>query len=130
MDEINNKKFELSDRFFMLIAILVLGILIYFVGQMVYQFKYLDQQTINQITVSGEGKAYVKPDIAKVSLGVETTGLTTAEVIEKNTAKMNAVIKAVKDQGVEEKDIQTANYSLSPLIIGQRHQDAFFRVIL
>lgn len=103
------------NKAYTLAAILVLGVLIFFVGQMVYQFKYLDQQIMNQITVSGEGKVYIKPDIAKVSLGVETTGLTTAEVIKKNTEKMNAVIQALKDQGIEEKDIQTANYSLSPL---------------
>lgn len=96
-------------------AILVLGVLIYFAGQMTYQFKMLDQQNMNQITVSGEGKVYAKPDIALVGLGVTTTGLTTADVITKNTDKMNAVIQAVKDQGVEEKDIQTTNYSLAPL---------------
>lgn len=115
MDEINNKKIELSDRFFMLIAILVLGVLVFFVGQMIYQFKYLDQNYKNQITVSGEGKVYAKPDIALVNLGVTTQGSTTADVISKNTQKMNAVIKAVKDLGVEEKDIQTTTYSLNPL---------------
>ncbi len=103
------------NKVFMLAAILVLGILVFFVGQIFYQFQVLDQQNMNQITVSGEGKIYAKPDIALVSLGVETTGLTTADVIKKNTDKMNAVIQAVKDQGVEEKDIQTTNYSLSPL---------------
>lgn len=96
-------------------TILVLGILVFFVGQMFYQFRALDQQNMNQITVSGEGKVYAKPDIALVSLGVETTGLTTSDVISKNTAKMNAVIQAVKDSGVEQKDIQTTNYNLAPL---------------
>jgi hypothetical protein len=113
--ETETKKFDLSNRFFIIIAILVLGVLVYFVGQMSYQFQALNQQNMNQITVTGEGKVYVKPDIALVSLGVTTTGSTTADVMERNTQKMNAVVQAVKDSGVEEKDIQTTNYSLSPL---------------
>ncbi|OGZ86218.1 MAG: hypothetical protein A2439_00065 [Candidatus Staskawiczbacteria bacterium RIFOXYC2_FULL_37_17] len=114
MDE-NFKQFDLSNRFFMVIAVLVLAVLVYFAGQLFYQQKMLDQQNNYQITVSGEGKVYAKPDIALVNLGVTTQGSTTEEVISKNTEKMNAVIKAVKDMGVEDKDIQTTTYSLSPL---------------
>jgi len=114
MDE-NLKQFDLSNRFFMLIVILVLGVLVYFVGQMFYQQKMIEQQNNYQITVSGEGKVYAKPDIALVNLGVTTQGSTTEDVITKNTEKMNATIKAVKDMGVEDKDVQTTTYSLSPL---------------
>lgn len=96
-------------------GLLVLGLLVFFGAFMVHQFKLLDQQNMNQITVSGEGKVYAKPDIALVNLGVSTTGATTAEVMSKNTEKMNAVIKAVKDKGIEEKDIKTTNYNLAPL---------------
>lgn len=103
------------NKVFMLAAVLVVGVLVFFVGQMILQSKLLDQQNQNQITVSGDGKVYAKPDIALVNLGVSTTGATTADVITKNTDKMNAVMKAVKDLGVEEKDIQTTNYSLNPL---------------
>ena len=114
MDE-NSKQFDPSNRFFMVMAVLVLGVLVYFAGQLFYQQKMLDQQNNYQITVSGEGKVYAKPDIALVNLGVTTQGSTTEEVISKNTEKMNAVIKAVKDMGVEDKDVQTTTYSLSPL---------------
>jgi len=103
------------NKVFMLATVLVLGILVYFVGQMVYQFKFIDRQNANQITVSGEGKVYAKPDVAVVNLGVTTEGQTTADVIKSNTDKMNAVIKAVKDSGVDEKDILSTAYSLSPL---------------
>ncbi len=106
---------KLLNKTFTLASVLVVGVLVFFAGQMFYQSKIVDQQITDQITVSGEGKAYVKPDIALVNLGVTTQGNTTADVIKRNTEKMNVVIKAVKDQGVEEKDIQTTNYSLSPL---------------
>ena len=112
MDEQTTKVF---NKFTASFGLLVIGILVFFVGQMVFNFRQLDQQNMNQVTVSGEGKVYAKPDIALVNLGVETKGQTTAEVISKNTEKMNAVTQSVKDQGVEEKDIKTTNYNLAPL---------------
>jgi uncharacterized protein YggE len=103
------------NKVFILATILVLGVLVFFVGQMIYQVKSLDQQNANQVTVSGEGKVYAKPDVAIISLGVTTTGTTVAEVTKNNTDKMNAVIAAVKNLKIDEKDIQTTNYSLTPL---------------
>ena len=103
------------NKVFTLSAVLILGVLLFFVGDIAYKFKNLDQASNYQITVSGEGKVYAKPDIALVNLGVKTEGQTTQDVIARNTEKMNAVIKAVKDSGVEEKDIQTTNYNLSPM---------------
>ncbi len=99
----------------MLAAILVVGILVFFVGQMVLQQKAIDQQNNYQITVSGEGKVYAKPDVAVVILGVTTTAITVADATTKNTDKMNAVIDAVKNLQIDEKDIQTTNYDLTPL---------------
>ena len=109
------KQFDPSNRFFKLIAILVLGVLVFFVGEMIYQSKLVEIQNQNQITVSGEGKVYAKPDVAIISLGVNTTGATVADVTKRNTEKMNAVNDAVKKLGAEDKDIQTTNYNLTPL---------------
>lgn len=102
------------NKAFMLAAVLVVGVLVFFVGQMVYQQKALDQQNNYQVTVSGEGKVYAKPDIALTSLGIKTEGVTVAAVTKTNTDIMNAVIEAVKELGIEEKDIQTTNYTLTP----------------
>jgi len=112
MDEQTTK---FLNKIFILFTVLVLGVLVFFVGQMAYQSKLLDQQNVNQITVAGEGKIYAKPDVAIISLGVTNTATTVAEVTKSNTDKMNAVIQAVKDLKIEEKDIQTTNYNLSPL---------------
>jgi uncharacterized protein len=102
------------NKTFILASVLVAGILLFFMAQIGYQNKVIDQQNSNQITVSGEGKVYAKPDVAVVSLGVTTDGLTVAEVTKNNTEKMNAVIDAIKALKIDEKDIQTTNYSLTP----------------
>lgn len=111
MDE---RTVSLLGKTFKLAVVLVVGILVFFIGQMIYQSKLLEQQNANQVTVSGEGKIYAKPDVAIIDLGVTTTGATVAEVTKGNTDKMNAIISAVKNLKVDEKDIQTVNYSLTP----------------
>jgi len=105
---------KLLDKTFMLAAILVFGILVFFLAQTMYQAKLIDQQNANQITVSGEGKVYAKPDVALVSLGVTSQRTTVTDVTKTNTDKMNAIIDAVKKLGIDEKDIQTTNYNLTP----------------
>ncbi len=70
----------------------------------------------DMITVSGEGKVTATPDLAQISLGVQTDGLTVKQAQTTNTQKMNAIIAAVKSLGVADKDIQTNNYSISPKI--------------
>ncbi len=82
------------------------------------QYKYIgtvphDRDTI---TVDGMGKISATPDLAQIDLGVQTEGATVKDIQTQNTQKMNAIIKAVKSLGVEEKDIQTSNYSISPKI--------------
>ncbi len=102
-----NKTFTLS-------AILVVGVLVFLVGEIILQQQTISQQNQNQITVSGEGKVYAKPDVAIVSLGVTTQGSTVADVTKSNTEEMNAVIDAIKNLKIDDKDIQTTNYNLSP----------------
>lgn len=71
------------------------------------------QQAIRSITVVGQGEAKGKPDIARTSLGVEAVAPTVQEAMNQTTAKMNAIMDALKKNGVAEKDIKTANFSIS-----------------
>jgi uncharacterized protein YggE len=111
MEEITVKFLK---KTFMLVSILVVVLILFLFELMGYQQKMLDQQNQNQITVSGEGKVYAKPDVAIVSLGVTVQGKTVADVTKLGTDKMNAVIAVIKALKIDEKDIQTTNYSLTP----------------
>ncbi len=71
------------------------------------------QQTYT-ISVDGEGKVTSVPDIAQISLGLETQKATVAEAQKENTEKMNKIIAQLKSMGIEEKDIQTTNYNIYP----------------
>lgn len=68
------------------------------------------------ISVAGEGKVKTTPDIARISLGVQTDADTVKEAQAENTKKMNAIIEAVKKLGVAKEDIATENYSIYPKI--------------
>lgn len=66
------------------------------------------------LSVSGEGKAFVSPDVAVSSFSVVSRGKNPEDLADTNNQKINAVIQFVKSQGVEAKDIQTTGYNLSP----------------
>lgn len=68
----------------------------------------------NMITVEGTGHAVAVPDIAAFSFSVTETAKTVADAQEQATKKINATLKAVRDGGVEDKDIQTQSYSINP----------------
>lgn len=108
-------KFDLSNRFYTLIAIIVAGLIIYLLGNLAYHFASLPENAPQDLMVSGEGKAYIKPDIAILTLGLRTEGAKSVNVVQQNNAKMNDIIQAVKDLGIDEKDIKTTLYNLSPL---------------
>lgn len=65
------------------------------------------------IWVSGTGKVYAVPDIAILTLGIEAQATTVAEAQSKATEAMNKVVSALKDSGVNEKDIQTQYFNIT-----------------
>jgi uncharacterized protein YggE len=70
--------------------------------------------TLQGITVSGEGKATGQPDVALLSLGISTLRPTVAEARDEAAATMQQVVDSVKGNGVAEKDIQSTQYSIYP----------------
>jgi uncharacterized protein YggE len=64
------------------------------------------------IWVSGTGKVAVTPDIASLSLGIEAQAETVAEAQSQAAEAMNAVMNALADSGVDDKDIQTQYFSI------------------
>lgn len=70
----------------------------------------------DRFSVVGSGTVYAKADIANIQIGVRTGAKkTAAEATIDSTNKMNDIISVIKGLGVEEKDIKTSNYNLSPV---------------
>lgn len=95
-----------------LVAVLIGG------GFYVYG-KHLDRTPTTvapgTISVTGEGKIAISPDIAEMSFGVTTGVQATAKAASDKVAKdMEKILAAVKATGVEDKDITTESFYLNP----------------
>jgi len=73
-----------------------------------------DQKTPRQLSLSGHGEVKSAPDMAIVELGTLSQAGTAKAALEANTAKMTALIAMLKGAGVDDKDIQTSNFSVGP----------------
>ena len=73
-----------------------------------------DQKVTRTINVNGSGKAYLTPDIAYVNIGVHTENKDASEAVSTNNQKSQKVIDTLLNQGIDEKDIQTTNFSIYP----------------
>lgn len=92
------------------VAVLVGGA--YIAGQVIAA----DDEEYATITVSGEGKVFIAPDIAEVSFGIQTgREPTAAAAMAKLKTGMEAIVAAVEKTGIEEKDIRTENFWLNPI---------------
>jgi uncharacterized protein YggE len=101
-------------------AVLVtLGFLsLFLVTKTISEFVHMDDEDNsaiqNVITVSGQGEVFAVPDVATFTFGIMEDGKDQAEAGKKHTARNNAIMKYLKDNGVAEKDIKTESYNLNP----------------
>jgi uncharacterized protein YggE len=65
--------------------------------------------------VSGEGKSKAAPDVVLLSLGIEAESKTVARAQQDAAQAMDDVMKALKANGVADKDIQTQRFSILPV---------------
>lgn len=72
--------------------------------------------TTGQITVSGEGRIAVAPDMARISLGVTHQAASAAEAVAMMSADMRRVLERLDAAGIAPEDIQTSSLRLDPQI--------------
>jgi len=66
------------------------------------------------VTVSGEATVSVAPDMAVIRIGVTSGAKTAREASDANAKQMTAVLAAIKDAGIADRDVQTSRLSLQP----------------
>ena len=70
---------------------------------------------IHTITVQGQGIITKAPDIANISIGVQTDNAKVETAQAENTKKFNRVYKELINLGINKKDIKTQDYSVYPV---------------
>lgn len=68
----------------------------------------------NTITVQGEGDVSAVPDTAEFTVTVQEDAKDVKTAQDTATKNSNDIINYLKQQGIADKDIQTADYSISP----------------
>jgi uncharacterized protein len=102
----------MKTKFIFLISILVLGSLLSACGPSTITVQ--PQPPERTITVSGTGKVTLTPDIAYISIGVNTQNASAKDAVAENNTQSQAVIATIKGFGIADKDIQTTNFSIYP----------------
>ncbi|HEV2813371.1 MAG TPA: SIMPL domain-containing protein [Solirubrobacteraceae bacterium] len=77
-----------------------------------------DRPPERSITVSGAGGVFADNDIATFSLGVSTRRTSAREALRSNSFAMRRIRGAVRDVGIEPKDLETSVVSLSRRTVG------------
>lgn len=81
---------------------------------------YASETKTARINVTGEGRVFVAPDMATLTMGVVSEAETAQQALEENNTKMAAVINAMKAEGIASKDLQTANFNIQPKMVYDR----------
>ena len=97
----------------LIVILLVLTIYTKIAGSLPFSINSTTNTSIFDVT--GEGKVTVALDLANVSAGVSVTGPSVKEVQDKMNVVINKVSAAVKDLGIDSKDIETSNYNVNPI---------------
>jgi uncharacterized protein YggE len=66
------------------------------------------------LSVSGEGRASAAPDVAVLGLGVSAKAATVKEANSQAQEAISDLLDSLEDNGVQEKDIQTSQFSVYP----------------
>ncbi len=64
------------------------------------------------ILVVGQGTVTIQPDQAQATIGVETTANSVREATAESSEIMEALLEALMEQGVAERDIQTSGFNV------------------
>lgn len=73
------------------------------------------------LSLSAYGEVRQVPDMATISLGVQTEAPTAAEAMRLNAMRMNQVIATLKRGGIADRNIQTSGVNLNPQYVYQEN---------
>lgn len=66
------------------------------------------------LNVSGSGRVTLAPDVAYVYIGVNSQNENVSAALTENNSKAQAVSGAIKELGIDAKDIQTSSFNIVP----------------
>jgi uncharacterized protein YggE len=105
----------MKSKSFIVIAVLLLGTVLAACAPTAPQtINVQTQPPVRTITVTGTGMVTLTPDIAYITIGVNTQNASAKDAVAQNNTQAQAIIAAIKKFGIADKDIQTTNFSIYP----------------
>ncbi len=80
-----------------------------------WAFAQTEKCEKNTLEVTGKGEIKIKPDVAYLTISVETTAKKASDAARDNAEKMKNVLDKLKSQIGKEDKITTTGYQLSPI---------------
>jgi uncharacterized protein YggE len=74
------------------------------------------------LNLTAYGEARAAPDMATITIGVDSPGATAAEALRANAGKAAAMIGALKRAGIDSRDLQTSGLNLAPQYVYEQNQ--------
>jgi uncharacterized protein len=102
----------MKTRFYFVAAVALLALLMSACGPTTV--NQAAAPPLRSVSVSGSGTAHLVPDIAYIYVGVHTELPSAAEAVEQNNEQTQTMIEALRDFGIEARDIRTTNFSIWP----------------
>ncbi len=112
---------EFPKKLMMTFLGILLVYVIVFIGVLIrneikkYIYIGLSDKNQKMITINVDGSSVIKPDVARLVLGVTSEAITVEEAQSKNTETMNKFLEGLKNLGIANEDIQTTNYNVNPI---------------
>lgn len=88
-----------------------------------YRLLGSDTPAVHVITVTGEGEAFAKPDVAEFTFSIIEEAKSVAEANNAVAEKEKLALAALKEKGIEEDDIKTISYNVRPRYEYRPNQD-------
>ncbi|OGZ27412.1 MAG: hypothetical protein A2365_02975 [Candidatus Nealsonbacteria bacterium RIFOXYB1_FULL_40_15] len=103
---------KLTSLFLAVLSVFVIALII---SSSIWAYsKTKELRSKSEISSSGVGEIYAKPDTALISFSVITESKDVSDALEKNSEKMNNIIESLKEIGVEEKNLKTSSFNIYP----------------
>src|SRR3989344_4104341 len=97
-----------------IIFLLLIFLYIKFAGPIPFSVNSTTTSKSDAFSVTGEGKADIKPDFGTLRVGVTANAQTVEAAQSQMNTSINKVTDALKNAGIASDDIQTENYNVNP----------------
>ena len=111
---------RLNDRLHARLLAATLAALFVFIGLTVARAE----EPTPSLNLTGIGEISVAPDMATIALTVLREAKTARAALDANNAAMAEVLAEMKAFGIEDRDLQTGQFSINPVIVYPRENDA------